>query len=245
MNRHIAQYAVSLISAVLLSAGCAQRASNKSADDVVALQRADGDSTLYALVAAGSNDSILVYLTLPYRGADPDTVSILEALQRRQVFGRPAIGDDVAIVRSDSDSTVAKRVIVTERFVGTWAYQVFPKLRHQMGDGPLPPHLQQMLEEPREYSMVVKPSGDMFVTSAHGTRQADEQLPVVYPKPKRYGHWAIFNGRLVLSEMKRDTTDAVSVVSTDTADFIRMRRDTLILNIAGEERKFYRKTEQG
>jgi len=68
---------------------------------------------------------------------------------------------------------------------------------------------------------------------------------VVYPKPKRYGHWAIFNGRLVLSEMKRDTTDAVSVVSTDTADFIRMRRDTLILNIAGEERKFYRKTEQG
>lgn len=241
MNRHIAECALYLLSAVLFCAGCAQRADVKSGDDIVGQARAEGDSTVYALTAAGSNDSILVFLTLPYDGADPDTVNILEAFRRHQVFGRPEVGDNVAIFLNDSDASVAERVIVTEQLTGTWCYEVYPTLRRQTGEEPLPPRLQQMLQEPREYSMVMKSSGAMHDTGSNSRRQADDQLPVVYPRAKNYGQWAIFNGRLVLSEVKRDTTDAVTVVSTDTACFVSMRRDTLILRFSDGDRLFYRK----
>lgn len=243
MNRHVAKCFLLLLTVALLSAGCVQKATEKPSEDVVRLARAEGDSTVYALTAAGSNDSILVFLELPYDGADPDTVNILEARRQRQMFGRPTVGDNVAIFRNDSNASLAERVIVIEQFVGTWCYRVYPRLRHQIGEGPLPPRLQEMLEESREYSMMVKPDGLMFVTGAHD-RMADEQLPVVYPQAKNYGRWAIYNGRLLLSEVRRDTTDAVTTIDTDTADFIRMRRDTLILQFNDGERHFYRKTEE-
>ena len=205
-----------------------------------------GDSTVYALAAAGSNDSILAFLKLPYSGADPDTVDILGALQNRQMFGRPDVGDNVAIVLNDSDQTVAERIIVTEKLAGQWCYEVRPRLRRQMGEGPLPSRLQKMLEEKREYGMMIKLSGEVFSIGAH-VRPSDEQLPVVYPKAKNYGRWAIFNGRLVLTEVKRpESTEStgVTVVSTDTADFVRMRRDTLILRFSDGERKYYKKVEE-
>ena len=212
----------------------------------------DGDSTVYALTAPGSNDSILVFITLPYDGADPDTVNILDALRHQQIFGRPAVGDNVAILLNDSlteeealpSQASAKCVIVTEQFIGTWCYKVYPRLRRQLGEGPLPPRLQQMLQEPREYGMVVKPAGVMVSIGAYDRRNADDQLPVVYPHAKNYGRWAIFNGRLVLSEVERDTIGNITTIDTDTADFIRMRRDTLILRFHDGERKFYRKTEE-
>lgn len=242
MNRHIAGCALSFLAAALLSAGCAQKSVEKPGEDIVKQTRADGDSTVYALAAAGTNDSILVFLTLPYDGADPDTVNILEALRQRRLYGRPQVGDNVAILRNDSDSTVAERVIVTEQLTGTWCYKVYPHLRHQMGDGPLPPRLQQMLNEEREYGMTIKPTGTVFSIGAHA-RQADEQLPVAYPRAKNYGRWAIYNGRLILSEVKyTESTEntEVTVVSTDTADFVRLRRDTLILRFSDGERKFYK-----
>ena len=243
-----------LLSATFLSVGCADSKSSlinykSSADGYVPATEvpigAPGDSTIYALAAAGSSDSILVYLRVPYKGADPDTVDVLNALQNRQMFGRPEVGDNVAIVLNDSDKTIAERVIVTEKLAGQWCYEVTPRLRRQLGEGPLPARLQKMLEEKREYGMVMKLSGDVRTLGAH-VRPSDEQLPVVYPKAKNYGRWALFNGRLVLSEVKlpEGTEKAeVTVVSTDTADFVSMRRDTLILRFSDGERKYYRKTE--
>ncbi len=223
--------------------GCAHRPVDEPSTVATKFLRAPGDSTVYALAAAGSNDSILVFLALPYDGADPDTVDILHARMQRQVFGHPQVGDNVAIVRNDSDSTIAERVIVTERLARRWCYNVYPRLRRKMGEGPLPPRLQQMLEETREYSFVIKLGGTMLTMGAHA-RQADEQLPVVYPRAKNYGLWAIFNGRLLLSEVKRDTTGTVTVLGTDTADFVRLGRDTLVLRFNDGDRRFYRKEEQ-
>jgi hypothetical protein len=243
-----------LLTAIFLSVGCADSKSplinySSADDDTPATEvpiGAPGDSTVYALAAAGSNDSILVYLRLPYNGADPDTVDALNALQNRQVFGRPEVGDNVAIVLNDSDQTIAERIIVMEKLAGQWCYEVTPRLRRQLGEGPLPARLQKMLEEKREYGIVMKLSGDVRSLGAHA-RQSDEQLPVVYPKAKNYGRWAIFNGRLVLSEVKHPegTEKAeVTVVSTDTADFVSMRRDTLILRFSDGERKYYKKIEE-
>ena len=233
----------SLLMAALLVSGCIGESgrTNRGVKDIFV--REPGDSTVYALTAVGSNDSILVFLTLPYNGADPDTVNILEALRQRKVFGRPQVGDNVAIVRNDSDSTLAERVIVTEQFAGTWCYNVYPRLRRKLGEGPLPPRLQKMLEEPREYGMVVKPAGVM-ITMGTRVSQADEQSPVVYQRAKNYGRWAIFNGHLVLSEVKRDSAGNRITIGTDTADFVRMRRDTLILRFRDGDRKYYRKDEE-
>lgn len=234
---------VALLVASLLVIGCVSdlKSNRHEAKDIFV--RATGDSTVYALAAAGTNDSILVFLELPYNGADPDTVNILEALRQRRVFGRPTVGDNVAILRNDSDSTMAERVIDIEQFAGTWCYNVYPRLRHKLGEGPMPQRLLKMLEEPREYGMVVKPAG-MLVTLGARPRPADEQLPVVYPQAKDYGGWAIYNGRLVLSEVKRDTAGNRITIGTDTADFIRMRRDTLILRFNDGDRRYYKKKEE-
>lgn len=264
---------IALMVVAVLAASCAKgtkggggRPSQASALTAGSPLSAPGDSTIYALTAAGSNDSLLVYLRLPYRGADPDTVDMLSARQNRQMFGRPEVGDNVAIVlggcvadsvmdsAADSvatDSTiaeerryaVAKRIIVTEKLAGQWCYEVSPRLRRRMGEGPLPERLQKMLEEKREYGMAMKLTGEMRTMGAHA-RPSDEQLPVVWPRAKNYGRWAICNGRLLFSEVKRDTAGVVTVISTDTADFVRLRPDTLTLRFSDGERKYYRKEEK-
>ena len=272
MRRYVLDISMALLALVvvlLMAVGCG-RSDN---GDVRSVQTpltegnplaAPGDSTIYALTAAGSSDSILVFLRLPYRGADPDTVDILDALQSRQVFGRPEVGDNVAIVLGDAvadsiaecaadsitDSLMvepqkyarARCVIVTEKLAGQWCYEVTPRLRRRLGEGPLPSRLQKMLEEKREYSMMLKLSGEMFSMGGRA-RQTEEQSPVVWPRAKNYGRWAIYNGRLVLSEVKRDTAGTVTVIGSDTADFVRLRRDTLILRFSDGERKYYRKEE--
>lgn len=274
MRRYVLDISMALLALVvvlLMAVGCGRsdnvdgRSVQTSLAEYSPLA-APGDSTIYALTAAGSSDSVLVFLRLPYNGADPDTVDILDALQNRKVFGRPEVGDNVAIVLGDAvaDSTAssladslaedsmfvepqkyarARCVIVTEKLAGQWCYEVHPRLRRRMGEGPLPQRLQKMLEEKREYGMVLNLSGEMHTRGAY-SRQTDEQLPVVWPRAKNYGRWALFNGRLVLSEVKRDTAGAVTVISTDTADFVRLRRDTLILRFSDGERKYYKKEEE-
>lgn len=232
----------SALSVSVVCAGCSRGSSSGGGEPSPRHQTVAGDSTVYALAASGTNDSILVFLRLPYTGSDPDTVSILDAVRRRQVFGRPDVGDNVAIMRSSADSCVAVRVIVTEKLTGRWHYEVFPVLRHKVdSEGPLPEHLLQLLAEPREYAMVFKTAGTVYTTGRQ-RRQADEQLPVDYPAVKSYGRWQIYNGRLLLSEVRRDTAGTVTITGTDTADFVRLGRDTLVLMMpGGEEQGFYRK----
>ena len=240
MNQGIKLHIVSFTLLLsLFSAGCSQR-QPQAPGPADAIERVAGDSTVYALVAAGTNDSILVFLELPYSGADPDTVGILAARERRQLFGWPEVGDNVAIVRSDSDASEARCVIVTEKLVGQWCYEVLPQLRRQMSEGPLPERLQQMLDEPREYAVVIR-QGGAAITIGSRARQGDEQLPVAYPLAKNYGRWQLFNGCLLLDEVRRDTTGTATTIGTDTAHFVRLGRDTLTLRFADGERTFYRK----
>lgn len=244
-----------LMAATWLAVGCGNSVNDKPAWESAPMANDDGkrlktetptgspdDSTVYALAATGTNDSILVFLKVPYQGADPDTVDILEARSNHQIFGKPEVGDNVAILLNDSDQTLAERVIVTEKLVGRWCFEVYPRQRRKLGEGPPPPRLQKMLEEKREYGIVIKLSGEVLSMGAHA-RQADEQLPVVYPLAKNYGRWHIFNGRLVLSELKRGTGNDFTIIGSDTADFIRLKQDTLILGFNDGERKFYRKEE--
>ena len=67
------------------------------------------------------------------------------------------------------------------------------------------------------------------------------QGPVEYPEMKRYREWHIYNGHLLLMETRRDTTGARKTISTDTADIVVMRHDSLLLRFADHEQGYYRK----
>lgn len=207
----------------------------------------EGDSTVYGLACDGCTDSLLVYL--PFSGGDPDTIDILNARVQRKVFGRPEVGDEVAFVLNASNKKVADLVINIDRLKGSWCYQVMPKLRRRLGASAdsvvqLPPDFPDSLRkkwfQPREYGLelqrdnIVRPIGTQ-------TRGKEQQGPVEYPEMKRYREWHIYNGHLLLMETRRDTTGARKAISTDTADIVVMRHDSLLLRFADHEQGYYRK----
>ena len=207
----------------------------------------EGDSTVYGLACDGCTDSILVYL--PFSGGDPDTIDILNARVQRKVFGRPEVGDEVAFVLNASNKKVADLVINIDRLKGSWCYQVMPKLRRRLRASAdsvvqLPPDFPDSLRkkwfQPREYGLelqrdnIVRPIGTQ-------TRGKEQQGPVEYPEMKRYREWHIYNGHLLLMETRRDTTGARKTISTDTADIVVMRHDSLLLRFADHEQGYYRK----
>lgn len=208
-----------------------------------------GDSTVYGLACEGCTDSILVYL--PFSGGDPDTLDILNARVQRRVFGRPDIGDEVAIVLSADDKKKADLVINIDRLKGNWCYMVKPRLRPRADISPdsvvqLPPNFPDSLRQkwfsPREYGIELRRDN---AARTSGMRRGAErqQAPVEYPELKRYREWHIYNGHLLLSETRRDTLGRSQVISTDTADIVMLRRDSLVLSIAGKEQGYYRKQE--
>ncbi len=224
--------------------GCSISESSKPEANSYQFDRAEGDKTIYALAADNTSDSILVFLTLPYSGGDPDTLNILKTRRERQLFGRTNTGDQLAILRDEEDTTAAAMVIVVEDFLGQWCYEVFPTLRRHIPDSIMPARIRAMLDKSREYSMTMKTDNVMYNMGARLNKDSlDDVLPVVYPKPKRYTKWAIYNGKLVLTETAADSTMKSPIVSTDTAEFVRLRRDTLILRFADGEHMYYKKVK--
>jgi hypothetical protein len=67
---------------------------------------------------------------------------------------------------------------------------------------------------------------------------------VEYPVLKRYREWHLFNGHLILNETMLDSLGNQQLVCSDTADFVLMRRDSLVLRFADGERSYYRKVEE-
>ena len=70
---------------------------------------------------------------------------------------------------------------------------------------------------------------------------------VEYPEQKKYEEWRLLNGRLILKQARRrmltDSTQMQrqAVEQRDTADILLLTRDTLLLQIGGELRGYYRK----
>ncbi len=210
-----------------------------------------GDSTLYGLACDGCSDSILVLL--PFTGGDPDTFDIINAYHEHHIYGRPRIGDELAVILNPEDKQEAVMVVNIERLRGKWCYQVMPHFRN-IDNMPgriqkrmlqrIPDSVRQNLMVPREYGFQLKRG--YTAQSIGGMRQTttDNMSPVEYPKVKRYKEWRLFNGRLLL------ITDSVSLANgkkglpeQDTVDIIQLRRDTLVLRFSDHEQGYYRKTE--
>ena len=115
--------------ALILSVGCSQKPSADNNGDTPSLyQTLPGDSTRYGLACDGSTDSILVFM--PYAADHLDTFDIISARQQHRVFGRPHIGDEVAVIVNPEDTVEALTVINLEALRSTWGYMVTPTLRN-------------------------------------------------------------------------------------------------------------------
>ena len=235
---------------VLCIFSCGERRKQFKGEATFSQQNMSGDSTYYGLACDGCTDSILV--VLPFSGEDPDTFDIIHAHQQRQIYGRPQIGDELAVILNPEDKEEALMVINIEQLKGQWCYQVMPTLRHiekmpqrmqrRMMER-IPDSVKERLLVPREYSIRLK-RGNVAQSFGAG-RNTDQMSPVEYPQMRRYAEWRIFNGKLLLG------TDTTTFANTqekkkreyDTVDIQRLRRDTLVLKFKDHEQGYYRKTE--
>ena len=246
-----------LFSLVLLFAACGHSGNNNKDEQIVgdslnqdAIGRQlEGDSTIYGLACEGSNDSIIVILKSI--DSDPDTIDILEARINRRVFGRPDIGDLVAITMNPERKSTAEIVINIDRLKGEWCYQVMPRLRHRVGTAAdsavqLPPDFPDSLRkkwfQPREYGFELRRDNTVHPIGIQRNEAERQPGPVEYPILKRYRQWYVYNGHILLCEARRDTLGNQQIISTDTADIVFMRRDTLQLRFADHEQGYYRRS---
>ena len=240
---------ISVFAAVMTSAlsACGGKGSNTKEENVPAdsmaysiVKKAKGDSTLYGLACDGCTDSVVVFL--PYEGGDPVTYEIIDARRLGKVFGRPKIGDRLALIVNPEDKEEALLVINIDELKGAWCNTFMPKFR-DLDKMPqrlqrrimtnMPDSVRQKLLVPKEFGFEIKGSNTV---SPIGLRQmaqtTDEMSPVEYPKQKRYSEWHIYNGHLLLETKKH---------GIDTADIVLLRPDTLVLRFKDKEQGYYRK----
>lgn len=252
-----------LAAVIVLATGCGRQQERPSTSDSggagmgsladVRGVEAAADSTIYGLACDGCNDTIVVFLRLPYNGSDPDTLNILEASHQHRVFGTPMIGDRLAIMRNSIDTTKADQMIVVEDLLGLWCYKVRPTLRQRadmegqsvsQSISQLPDSIRELLEVEREYGMTIKndsvvyPHGMQWVATT-----TDEETPIEYPRLKRYFVWYIHNGQLILTETARDSLGNAYATNIDTAAIAKLDNDTLVLRFADGEQSYYHKDE--
>lgn len=236
---------------VMLAASCAKKTETDPLETEIKTINyvARGDSTLYGLACDGCNDSILVFL--PDSGGDPVKYNIVNARRNNQYFGRPDVGDRMALLVNPNDSMEVLMAIDMERLCGTWVYTVFPELRKL----PSPEEKERIeasfsseekqrfdsllatLMVPREYGYTFK--RDHTATSAGGPPRKtalDEDAPVVYPTMRRYTEWHVFNGKLIFSyggfNRKGEDSRQNMQLHNDTAQLLLLHSDTMAIQFA-------------
>lgn len=253
MKLHISPFVLTAI-ALFSFAACGQKAGNRPAegDSLHVAERAEGDSTIYGLACDGCTDSVVVFLNTD--GGDPDTFDIIDARLQHQIFGKPRIGDQLALLINPEDSMEALRVIDLENLKGSWCYLATPQMRdisslpkrvqrRMMAN--MPDSVRQQLLVPKEFGFQLKNSHTARpIGMTMGSTTTEDQSPVEYPPVKMYTEWRIFNGRLILTEEKLGTDKNKPELKNDTAELVMLMPDTLVLRFSDGERGYYRKSEK-
>ena len=243
-----------LICALTMLTGCSKTTvKDANAEQVEADSLVNDNATIYGLACDGCNDTIVVFLTLDYDGSDPDTLNVLDATRQHMVFGNIRIGDKLAIVRDENDSTKARMVVVIEDLMGQWCQQVLPTLRNRADmegltqrqkEEQLPDSIRELLNSPLEYTYVFKHDNILYTKGANRHNTSDEILPVEYPVLKRYREWNFHNGQIILVESMTDSLGVTNLVSADTVDLMLLTADSLVLRFNDGPRGFYKKNEE-
>ncbi len=241
---------IALTAAMTLAAACGQKENVTELTPAEATTVAEGDSTIYGLACDGCSDTVVVFLRSPYHGQDPDTLNILEATRHHKVFGRPLIGDELAIVRNAVDTTVADLVVVTQDLKGQWCYRVLPTLRERadmedVTNTELPDSIKELLSVEREYGFQLKAEGAAFpIGMTYRVTTSDEEEMVVYPELKRYMEWHLYNGHIVLQSAITDSLGERHIRLSDTADVVMLNADTLVLQFNDHIQGYYRRNNE-
>ncbi|NPD92938.1 lipocalin family protein [Xylanibacter muris] len=214
-------------------------------------QNEKGDSTLYGLACDGCTDTVAVIL--PNSGGDPDTINIMSARKNNSVFGKPKIGDRIAIYLNPNDKKTALSLINLDDLTGSWCYQVMPHMRdiaslpqktQQKILANLPDTMKETLLVPKEMGIRFRRDNLMNTIGDIKTASTKEDLsPVEYPRQKIYKEWRIFNGKLLLTYSQtaygNDTIE--SRQANDTVEIKQLTQDTLVLKFKEQTKGYYRK----
>lgn len=204
------------------------------------MKKEKGDSTLYGLACDGCSDSVVVFL--PFEGGDPVTYEIIDARRMGKIFGRPKIGDKLALMVNPEDKEEASLVIDLDELKGSWCNTFMPKFRdlekmparlrrRMMAD--MPDSIKNKFLVPKEFGFEINGSNTINpIGNVRHAETSDEMSPVEYPKQKRYSEWRIYNGHLLLATKKH---------GIDTTDIITLSPDTLVLKFKDRVQGYYRK----
>lgn len=238
---------LTLVVISMIAFACGHKADSTEQTMTTASTCIEGDSTIYGLACDGCNDTVVVFLRSPYNGSDPDTLNILDATRHHRVFGRPLIGDQLAIIRNAADTTIADLLIVTEDLQAQWCYRVLPTLRERadmegVRTAELPDSVKALLSVEREYGFQLKNEGVAFpIGMGYRAATTDEEEEVVYPELTRYFEWHIYNGQLVLESSMTDSLKQRHITVSDTAEITMLSPDTLVLRFSDHEQGYYKR----
>lgn len=245
-----------LLALLVICLACGRR-QEKSADEVKVQTKdysAKNDSMIYGLACPGCNDSVLVLL--PDSGGDPIVYNILNARRNHKIFGRPAIGDKIAVLVDPEHPDELLTAVNLEQLMGTWVYMQMPQMRHVTDSARRDSILRTLTDEERErldsimrsyrvpveYGYTLKRDFTVSVVGGPPRRTSlDAQTPMEYPPIMRYKEWHVYNGRLVFSYggMKISNMEGANTeLSHDTATLLILRRDTLALQFADKVQGF-------
>lgn len=222
---------IALVLVALMTVACGGRLQPQQQNDTISSRvLLPGDSTLYGLACDGTTDSVLVLL--PFSGGNPDTLDIIQAREGHRIYGRPHIGDEMAVRFANDSTREVLMAVNVSSLQDEWCYMAYPTPRRQ-----LPDTIMKRLMVPVEYSLKIKRDGTVRASGMPRHQTSDERRPVDYPMLKRYATWRLYNGRLIL------VPDSITQQSSDTADILMMRRDTLVLRFRDKEQAYYRKVD--
>jgi hypothetical protein len=240
------RFIIATFLSLLLIASCSEK--KKSTGDNLILsseKNIPGDSTLYCLACDGCTDSAVV--VLPRTGGDPITLDILKAMETHNVFGRPKIGDHLAIMLNRDKKSVKMLVDINE-LMGEWGYKVTPKLRVTIGGpqgGPaMPDSVRDSMLKQVEYGFQLNTDRTAKTTGFFKkTMTSDDTSPIIYPARSYYLSWRLFNCKLILtstSSTNSFTLKENQKTQDDTCDIVLLMRDSLMLGGGGITRGYYR-----
>ena len=240
-----------ILAAMIVFAACG-RNDKPSADDVK--NAADPDKMVYGLACDGCSDSVIVFMPFNLGDSlfysDPISLNIVEAMKKKQVFGHPEIGDWLGVMINPDNPAEATLVIDLDQLKGTWTYQVMPTLKQMVTkseaqiEAELTDSMRAVLFIPREYGFSLKRHHQASTVGYiyKGNDLQDESL-VEYPDVPRFTGWYTHNGKLILVG---DTLDAKhnrlpdAKVKRDTAEFVYMQEDSLVLRFPKKTFSFHR-----
>ena len=229
-----------IVLATLFTACGNQQPKDAPGDAISLHENLPGDSAVYGLACDGCTDSILVFL--PYSGGDLDTFDIINCRQQHRMFGRPHIGDALAVMVNPENRREAYSVINIGTLEGEWCYMVEPTLRTVDGKTPpLPDSIKKKILIPMEYCLKLKTDNTASMRG-HMAMNGNAQSLAVYPEVRHYTEWYPFNGRIILlADTIAGFTKEGDKPVTDTVDIVWLMRDSLILRMGDKEQSFYRK----